>query len=278
MASLSIPHRLLLLLLISAITVLAATWRHPSRSARVVVTGSSTIAPLMAEIGREFERLHPGIHIDVQTGGSSRGIVDVRRGLADVGMVSRSLRAEEADLTAHLIARDGIGLIVHADNPVRELKREEIVALFTGQLSNWQQLGWLDLPVVIVHKASGRSTHELFLEHFGLSDRDIDADVVIGDNEQGIKTVGSNRAAIGYVSIGAAEYAQAHGQSIRLLPLEGIAPSSDELMAGRYPLARQLNLVTRGTPSPPAQQLIDFTLSSEAAPMIRRMYFVPHDN
>src|SRR5436305_907714 len=75
---------------------------------RLVLTGSSTVAPLAAEIGKRFEEQHPGVRIDVQTGGSSRGVADARQGLADIGMVSRALNEQEKDLHAFSIARDGV--------------------------------------------------------------------------------------------------------------------------------------------------------------------------
>ena len=91
----------------------------PEREQTISISGSSTIAPLMTEIGQRFETRHPGVRVDVQSGGTSRGIQDVRGGLAAIGMVSRALNADERDLTAHAIARDGIAMIVHADNPLK---------------------------------------------------------------------------------------------------------------------------------------------------------------
>ncbi len=247
-------------------------------SRRIVLTGSSTLAPLMVEIGRAYERNHPGIRVDVQTGGSSRGISDVRRGLVDLGMVSRALKPTESDLTPFLIARDGIGFIVHRDNPVHSISSEQIVAIYTGRIRNWTDLGGPAAPIVVVHKAAGRSTQELFLEHFHLAPDDVRADVIIGDNEQGIKTVAGNRHAIGYVSIGTAEYHVAHGAPLRLLPLDGIPATVEELAAGRYRLARELNLVSRGRPADRVWPFLEFAQSSAADRLIEEQYFVPTDH
>ncbi|MEK7771939.1 MAG: substrate-binding domain-containing protein, partial [Pseudomonadota bacterium] len=110
-------------------------------SQRLVLTGSSTIAPLAGEIARRFESLHPGVRIDVQTGGSSRGIHDVRKGIAAIGMVSRALKADEADLQAFAIAQDGISIIVHAGNPVITLNRKQIADIYTGRITHWNAVG-----------------------------------------------------------------------------------------------------------------------------------------
>lgn len=244
---------------------------------RIVVTGSSTIAPLMGEIGKRFEREHPGVRVDVQSGGSSRGVADVRQGLADIGMVSRALKTEERDLRSFEIARDGVCVILNRANRVEALSDEQVVALYTGRLTNWRELGGADAPVTVVNKAEGRSTLELFLQYFGLESRDIRASVVIGDNEQGIKTVAGNPDAIGYVSIGAAEYAATHGAAIRPLAMGGVPASIASVRDGRFPLARELNLVTRGEPLGLAAELIDFARSPAVHDLVAELYLVPID-
>lgn len=246
---------------------------------QLVLTGSSTIAPLISEIGKQFEASHPGARVDVQSGGSSRGVADARRDLADMGMVSRELKPEEQDLVAITIARDGVGVIVHADNPVRSLSNEQIVAIYTGKIQNWDEAGGNDSPITVVNKAEGRSTLELFLHHFDLDNREIEADVVIGDNEQGVKTVAGNANAIGYVSIGTAQYDAEAGVPIRLLPLEGIQASIANVQNGTFPLSRPLNLVFKkrglGLPDSLAGQLIEFALSPEMHETIKEQYFAP---
>ena len=242
---------------------------------RIVVTGSSTVAPLMAEIAKRFEAEHPQVRVDVQTGGSSRGIADARSGLADLGMASRGLKPEESDLVAFPIAADGICLIVHADNPLRSLTREQIIDVFTGRVENWEAVGGARAPITVVNKAEGRSTLELFLHHFGLEARDVQPDVVIGDNEQGIKTVAGNPHAIGYVSIGTAAHDAAAGIPIRLLPLDGVEATVAAVREGRFPLSRELNLVAAGEPDGTVRELIDFAQSPAVHDLIEELSFVP---
>lgn len=242
---------------------------------KLVLTGSSTVAPLAAEIGKAFEKAHPDARVDVQTGGSSRGIADARSGLADIGMASRALKPEENDLTPHTIALDGIGLIVHRDNPVKSLSHAQILGIYTGRITNWRTVGGKDARITVVNKAEGRSTLELFLHYFKLKNSDIKAHVVIGDNQQGIKTVAGNRNAIGYVSIGTAEFEAGAGVPIKLLPMDGVAASVENVRNGSFPLSRPLNLVTRGAPAGLARQFIDFAQSEAVHDIVRAQYFVP---
>ena len=107
--------------LFSIVLVVGLSACGQSETEKLVLTGSSTVAPLASEIARAFEQLHPETRIDVQTGGSSRGINDARNDLADIGMVSRALKSNESDLTAQTIAWDGITLILNSSNPVQLL-------------------------------------------------------------------------------------------------------------------------------------------------------------
>ncbi len=105
------------------------------------LSGSSTIAPLMLEIAGRFEKQHPGVTVDVQTGGSGKGIADVRTGIAEIGMASRALKGDEQDLAATTIALDGVGMIVHKSNPVAEWSRQQIIDIYQDRIRNWNELG-----------------------------------------------------------------------------------------------------------------------------------------
>lgn len=242
---------------------------------KLVLTGSSTIAPLALEMGKRFEKLHPGVRVDVQSGGSTRGVNDARAGLADIGMASRSLKPEENDLTGHRIAMDGIGIILHRKNRVQNLSDDQIKAIYTGKIINWNQVGGEDRKITVVNKAEGRSTLELFLHHFKLKNPDIHAHVVIGDNQQGIKTVAGNVGAIGYVSIGTAEYEETHGTPIHLLPMAGVAATVANVRNGSFPLSRPLNLVSKGALTGLAKQFVEFAQSAAVDDLVTAQYFVP---
>lgn len=243
---------------------------------KISITGSSTVAPVMAEIAKRYEQAHPEVRIEVQTGGSSRGVNEARLKTADIGMVSRSLKTEESDLQATPIALDGIGMIVHRDSPVTDLNREQIVAIYTGKIQNWKQVGGADLPITVVHKAEGRSTSELFQNFFKLEPKDIKAQVIIGDNEQGIKTIAGNPGAIGYVSVGAAEAAVHNQAAIKLLDFEGTKASAETIKAGTFPMSRPLNLVVAPShQNPVVEDLIKYAHSAAVTDIVKGQYFVP---
>ncbi|WP_332310773.1 phosphate ABC transporter substrate-binding protein [Methylocystis silviterrae] len=226
-------------------------------------------------MGKRFEELNPGVRVDVQSGGSSRGVADARSGLADIGMASRAANSDETDLKFFAIARDGVGVIVHRSNPVRSLTDEQIVAIYAGKIVDWSAVGGKAGRITVVNKAEGRSTLELFLSYFKLKNSEIRAQVVIGDNQQGIKTVAGNPGAIGYVSIGSAEYEAGHGAAIKLLPMNGVAASVENVRNGSFPLARPLNLVVKAEPNGLAKSFVDFARSNAVHDLVEAQFFVP---
>jgi phosphate transport system substrate-binding protein len=169
----------------------ASCAEHPKaglKQQKLIITGASTIAPLVSELGKRFEKQHPGTRIDVHTGGSARGFAGARQGLADIGMVSEALTEEEQKgMQVFLIGRDGISIIVHADNPLDKIVRKQVVAVYTGKTKNWKDLGGKDAPITLVHKAEGRSTLTLFLDYFGIDNKAVKADVVVGMTSRGLK-------------------------------------------------------------------------------------------
>jgi phosphate transport system substrate-binding protein len=266
----ALPRALPALMLLFALSASAA-----SDKVLITATGASTIAPLMSEIGKRFELANPHVRIDVQAGGTSRGVADVRQGSARIGMVSRALHADEADLQAALIAKDGVAMVAHKSNPVKKLTREQVIAIYTGKVKNWKEVGGADQPITVISKAEGRSTLEVFAQYFGLNSRAIKAHIIIGDNQQEIRTVSTNKGAIGYVSIGSAEYEARHGAPLKMLQLDQFVPSTASVAAGTYPMARDLNLVYRTPLNKDETALLRFATSPAANKIIEAQYFIP---
>jgi len=272
----STPSHLACLLLLASTAISACGGDAAAgRTETLILTGSSTVAPLATELGVRFEEQNPTIRVDVQSGGSSRGIADARSGHAQIGMASRALKASESDLAAETIARDGVGLIVHASNPLTSLDAEAVRGIYTGKITDWSELGGTPGRITVVNKAEGRATLAVFLEHFGLESRDVHADVIAGENEQAIKTIAGTTSSIGYVSIGTAEIDIEAGIEIKLLALDGVPATTAAVADGSYPMARPLNLVTFGDRTDWAQRFIDFAHDPKNADLILRESFVP---
>ena len=239
-----------------------------------MLTGSSTVAPIMLDIANEFEKLNPSSTIEVQTGGSTRGIIDIKRGLSQIGMISRALKPSEKELNHKTIAIDGLGVILHSSNSVTDLTKKQLTDIYTGKIKSWKQLGWKDKPITVVHKAEGRSTLELFLGYLNLKNSKIKPHLIIGDNEQGIKTVTGNPYAIGYVSIGAANYNIKNKAPLKLVSLDGIQAIRANIINKTYPIVRSLNLIYKGQLTEPSKKLLSFTTGPEALKVLEKHYVI----
>lgn len=249
--------------------------RPPERQLRnLVVTGSISMAPLIREIGQRFEESHTDVRVDVQADGSTRGVAEASKGLADIGMVARALKPDETTLHAAPIARDGLCMIVHRSNSVKTLTDDQIVKAYTRGVSNWRQIGGPDRPIVLVHVKDGRALVDLFLDHFKLKATQIRADALVSDSAQAIEAVAERPGAIACVSCGRAE-AIGEKSPIKVLPSGGVEPTIGHVRDGTYPLSRPLNLVTREEPKGLAKEFIDFARSNAVADLIAKHHFVP---
>lgn len=146
--------------------------------------------------------------------------------------------------------------------------------IYLGTISNWKQIGGLDKEIIVVHKAEGRSTLDVFLEYFKLQNHEVSADVITGENQQGIKTVATNVSAIGYVSIGAALVERDRGVPIEPINLGAISATVENVISGTYPITRSLNLVTLGEAPKEVTEFIKYCQSAHIRDLVEEANFV----
>lgn len=261
----------------AALAVAAAVRAAPPAPAGTLrIAGSSTMAPLVRALADRFGAAQPNLQIAVQVGGSQRGIDDVRSGAADLGMVARALAADERDLLGIAIARDGVAFIVHRDNPVKEMTRAQLQAIFSARAVDWKLFGGSAGPIHVLTREGGRATLDLACNYLDVAPTAIRAQRAIGDNAALIEVVAADVHAIGFASIGATQSAINARRPIRALRLDGVAPTTRELARGSYPILRPLNLVVRARPTGATRAFIDFALSAQAADLIAQHDFVAY--
>lgn len=272
-----------LLCLVLAAAPLSGLAQAPSRTpltGKLLITGSSTMAPLVEELGKRFRAQHPGVLITVTAGGSARGVADALAGKADIGMVARELKLDRTEQTlfAIPIARDGVTFVVHKDNPVQALTRAQALAVFTGKLTNWRELGGRPAPIEVVTRMPGGGVMEIVPHYLGIAPEAIKAAHVIGENAEVVRFVAANRNAIAFFSVGAADDAAQLGLPLKPITLDGKVPGSGSVRDGTWPLARPLNLLTRRVPAGAARAFIEFALSPAAREVVLEYDFVPYQN
>lgn len=250
-------------------------WGRGSGKHAINCVGSTSVQPFAEMLSQEFDLLHTGQMVDVQGGGSTAGIQAVSENIAEIGMCSRSLKDEEASkFTGITIAMDGLALVVHKSNTVNGLTRVQVRDIFRGAITNWRQVGGEDLPIRLITREEGSGTREAFVKlvmEAGAKIASKAAGAPAGDkhvanriyrkamtqesNGAVKELVKHDRGAIGYMSLGLVK------DELKILAVDGVYPSLENVTTKRYPLMRPFLYVVRGTPSKGAQAFIDFTLS-----------------
>jgi phosphate transport system substrate-binding protein len=265
--------RYYVLVIILVCSWIAGTIR-PSAYAEIRVTGSSTIFPIIQSAAEPFETL-TGIHIVLQGGGSETGIAALEADRAEVSMVSRDLMPSDAEgLIAHTIGYDGIALIVNRAIPATHITTSMVIDIYTGKTISWHPITGKNHPITVISKHEGHGTKTMFEMFFNLTDRITPNAFLFHSNNEVITMVASDPNAIGYVSIGSAEHAIELKLRLKILKLNGIEATSDNVVSGIYPLRRALNLVTLGEPGAEAARFIQFMQDFAGQKYVRQHHFI----
>ncbi len=243
----------------------------------LTITGSTTVLPLAQLTAEAYMDANANADIQVSGGGSSVGVKAVGVGTHDIGMASRGLKdAEEAaypGLVQHVVAKDGIAIIVHGDNPVTTLSLDEVRAIYAGGIRNWNEVGGDDMAIVVIGRDSASGTREYFSGEVMEKEDFTSGQLEKNSNGAVAQTVRQTPGAIGYVGLG---YLDETLGAVALGP-DGAAvePSVDNVLAGTYPLARDLNMFTNGEPGGLAADYLAFIMSPEGRQLVADEGFVP---
>jgi len=226
------------------------------------VAGSTTIQPLAERLAEAFSAQNPKATIDVKGGGSSVGIKSAGQGTVDIGMASREVKDSELqefpDLKVHRVAVDGVAIVVNPGVAVTGITKPQVQGIFAGEITNWQQVGGTNAPIIVVAREEGSGTREFFQQYFMGADKVILDKAILQNSNGAVRTtVASTPNSIGFLSFGYLD------QSVKALSLDGVAPTEANVQSGSYGAWRYLNLLTRGEPQGLARAWIDFILSPE---------------
>ena len=238
---------------------------------KVVFAGSSTILPLI-EDSKDLLK-ERGFKVQIQGGGSGVGIRSAESEMADIGMVSRDLNPDEIKtLKSKTIAMEPVAIIVHKQNQLSDISSKTVSQIYSGALKQWAN----GQKIHGIGKESGRATRKVFLKQFNLSSRTLDKSLtIIGANGQAISSVSSDPGAIAYVSVGAAKKAMSQGVGIKILKLNGVEASTENVVSGQYPFSRKLNLVFKQSKEVSATQLLGFVDTREFKDILGKYHMIP---
>ena len=246
------------------------------QSKTITIKGSTTVLPIAQSCAEAFMNQHDDVNISVQGGGSGVGIASIIDGTADIGDASRPIKEKEkknakekgVEAYENVVALDGIAVIVHPKNSVSALTKEQIKAVYTGKISNWADLGGKKGRIVVISRDSSSGTFEAFNE-LALDKEKVRPDALMNASNNAVaQTVSRTTGAIGYIGLGYIT------SNIKVVGVDGVDATKENVVNGSYPLARKLYMYTNGAPQGLTKKFIDFILSADGQKLVDKAGFV----
>jgi phosphate transport system substrate-binding protein len=243
---------------------------------KLTIQGSTTVLPIAQAAAEAYMDNNPDADITVRGGGSGTGIAALIDGATDIADASRAMKTKEiktakekgVNPVAHVVARDGIAVVVHPDNPITKISKEDVKKIYTGEITRWDKVSGKGTIVVISRDAASgtfEAFNELALEKAKLTD----GALMLASNLEIARTVAQTPGAIGYVGLGSLT------DDIKALPVDDVLPSEATVNDESYPLARPLFMYTAGSPKGLAKSFIDFVMSPAGQEIVKEAGFVP---
>ena len=241
-------------------------------SGTVSTDGSTSMEKVIGVLKESFEAANEGVSVTYNPTGSGTGIKAVQEGRCDIGLSSRALKAEEEEsgLVGTTLAIDGIAVIVNPANTVEDLDVETIAKIYTGEITNWSEVGGEDGEIVLIGREAGSGTRGGFEEITGTVDK-CQYRQELSSTGDVITAVSQNPGAIGYASLASVK------DTVKALKVAGVAPSEETVKDGSYLIQRPFVLVTKkdAALSQAAQAFFDYATSSDANEVISAAGVVP---
>ena len=239
-------------------------------SGNVATGGSTSMKNVIAALTEGFAEVQPGVTVSYDPTGSGAGITGATDKTLDIGLSSRALKADETGVTGTTIALDGIAIIVNKDSKVEDLTVDQLKQMFTGEITNWSEVGGDDGEIVLVGREAGSGTRDGFESIVDVKDSCKYAQELTATGAV-ISAVEANPLAVGYASLSAV------GDTVAMVTVEGVECSEDTVKDGSYKIQRPFVFVTNKsvTLSEQAQAFVDFATSKDAADLIRTAGAVP---
>ena len=240
-------------------------------SGNVATGGSTSMKNVIAALTEGFAEVEPGVTVSYDPTGSGAGITGATDKTLDIGLSSRALKDDEKnDVDGTIVALDGIAIVVNKDSKVADLTVEQLKKMFTGEITNWKDVGGDDGEIVLVGREAGSGTRDGFESIVDVKDSCKYAQELTATGAV-ISAVEANPLAIGYASLSAV------GDTVAMVTVEGVECSEDTVKDGTYKIQRPFVFVTNKSAalSEQAQAFVDFATSKDAADLIRTAGAVP---
>ena len=263
--------------LCAAVVLLAAV--ATASDNKLQIDGSTTVGPIADAFAEAFKTAYPNVAITVSKTGSGDGVASLIDNRCDIAMSSRFMREAEFKNAvnngvlpvAHVIAMDGVCVVLHPSNPVQELTTEQVRDIYAGKITNWNQVGGVNRTIVVISRDTSSGTYETFENLVMQKTKMADHVEYVNSNPQAHARVRSTEGAIGYVGIGFLD------RYVKAVKLDGVTPSRSTIAKGIFPVARPLFLFTNGYPKlgSMTHAYVTYHLTEQGQEIIESKGFVP---
>lgn len=243
---------------------------------KIVMDGSTTVGPIAKSFAAYFTK-NKGVEVTVSESGSGNGAKSLINGACDIANMSRPMKEKEATAAKskgvnpveHIVALDGLSVVVHPSNYVQALKIEQIRDIYRGKVTNWSKVGGPNAKIVVIQRESNSGTQDSFKKLVVGKKNPITKRAETQASNGAVKSrVASTPAAIGFIGLGFLD------DSVKPLIVNGVAPSEETVKDGSYPVARPLFMYTNGEPTGVVKEFIDLPKTDDGKRMISELGYV----
>ncbi len=243
---------------------------------QITCSGSTTVLPVAQAAAEAYMDLHPEVNISVRGGGSGVGIAALQNGNVQIANSSRKMKSKEVSAckakginpTGYAVANDGICIVVHKNNTVKNITIAQIKAIYTGKIVNWKDLGGANMPIVVISRDVASGTFEVFNEKALGGAKVISSAQLLASNNAIVTTVASTPGAIGYSGLGNVS------DAVNIVKVENIMPSETTVKNGSYKLSRKLYMYTNGVAKGDINNFISFIQSASGQAIVKQQGFI----
>jgi len=248
-------------------------------SGTITAAGSTALQPLAEQAAKRFNGMYPDAIINVQGGGSGTGLTQVLQGAVEIGnsdiFAEDKLKPEEAKLLIdHKVAVVGFGIVTNTKVKIDNLKKTDLVKIFTGEITNWKEVGGDDLKIVVINRPKSSGSRATFKKYALENKEEVEGKALTQDSSGAVKKIiEETEGAIGYLASSFLKE-QANITGLKIIKLDGVEMNKDNITNGKYPIWSYEHMYTKGEAKDLTKSFLDFMISNEAKSIIEKLGYI----
>ncbi len=246
---------------------------------RIIIDGSTTVGPIAKAFAEYYMLKHPDVNITVSESGSGNGAKSLINGVCDIADMSRFMKWKEFKAAvekgilpvAHVVAMDGIAIIVHPGNPIGKMTVEQVRDVYMGKITSWRELGGPDKAIVVISRDTNSGTYETFEKLVMKKKKIFDRAEYVGSNGAVRQRIQGTKGSIGYIGLGFVD------RTVKALKINDVYPDPSTIASGTYPVVRPLFMFTNGCPKIGSHlfSFVNLYLTPNGQKIVKEIGFIP---